>query len=215
MAELNDRARELCAAHPLIPVVVIDDPEDAVAAGEALLAGGIACAELTFRTARAAEVLRRMTQVAGLSVGAGTVVNVAQALAALDAGAQFLVSPGFSSSVAEFASEHDVVYIPGVSSATEIMAALDHGIEILKFFPAVASGGLPTVKALSAPFPQVRFVATGGIGPKNLADWLEAPAIISVGGSWMITRDDVANQRFDAIAESSRKATELVKEITE
>lgn len=213
MADLNERARELCAANPLIPVVVIDDPDDAVAAGKALLEGGIACAELTFRTERAADVLREMTKVEGLAVGAGTVINVAQAKAALEAGAQFLVSPGLSASVAHFAAENNVVYIPGVSSATEIMAALDHGIEILKFFPAVASGGLPTVKALSAPFPQVRFVATGGIGPKNLTDWLQAPAIASVGGSWMITRDDVANQRFDAIAEASGKAAELVKEI--
>ena len=156
--DIHAEARNLCAANPIIPVVVIDDPAHAVEAGKALLAGGIACAELTFRTAAAAEVIKEMVAVEGLTVGAGTVVNVEQARRALDAGATFLVSPGFSAAVAQFASDESIPYMPGTVTASEITAALDYGFETLKFFPAVASGGLPVVKALSAPFPQVKFV---------------------------------------------------------
>lgn len=209
---MRESARDLCAAHPLIPVVVIDDPANAVEAGRALVAGGIRCAELTFRTPAAAEVIAELTAVDGLAVGAGTVINEAQAEAALRAGATFLVSPGLSGAVAEFAAAHDLPYIPGVSSATEIMAALDRGLDTLKFFPAVASGGLPLVNALSAPFPQIKFVATGGIGPANLAEWISNPAVTSVGGSWMITRDDVAHQRWDTITRLSAEAVAIVKE---
>ncbi|MCF2707409.1 bifunctional 4-hydroxy-2-oxoglutarate aldolase/2-dehydro-3-deoxy-phosphogluconate aldolase [Arcanobacterium haemolyticum] len=212
MTNIHEAARELCAANPIIPVVVIDDPANAVKAGKALLAGGIASAEVTFRTASAAEVIEEMKKVEGLNVGAGTVINAEQAQRAVDAGATFLVSPGFSASVANFALENNVPYLPGVNNPTVIMQALELGFETLKFFPAVASGGLPTVKALAAPFPAVRFVATGGIGPKNLAEWISNPALASVGGSWMITRDDVANRRFDKITELSAEAIEIVKE---
>ncbi|WP_316932651.1 bifunctional 4-hydroxy-2-oxoglutarate aldolase/2-dehydro-3-deoxy-phosphogluconate aldolase [Changpingibacter yushuensis] len=210
--DIHAEARNLCAANPIIPVVVIDDPAHAVEAGKALLAGGIACAELTFRTAAAAEVIKEMVAVEGLTVGAGTVVNVEQARRALDAGATFLVSPGFSAAVAQFASDESIPYMPGTVTASEITAALDYGFETLKFFPAVASGGLPVVKALSAPFPQVKFVATGGIGTKNIAEWITNPAIASVGGSWMISRDDVANQRWDQITKLSTEAVALVEE---
>lgn len=213
MAVNSQVVRDLCAANPLIPVVVIDDPADAVAAGKALVAGGIGCAELTFRTPAAAEVIAELTAVDGLTVGAGTVINPEQAARAQAAGATFLVSPGFSASVADFAADAGLPYIPGVASASEIMAALDKGLEIVKFFPAVVSGGIPAVKALSAPFPQIKFVATGGIGPKNLPEWIGHPAIASVGGSWMITRDDVAHHNWETITRLSAEAVEIVKEV--
>ncbi len=212
MANIHEAARELCAANPIIPVVVIDDPANAVEAGKALLAGGITSAEVTFRTRAAAEVIAEMTKVEGLTVGAGTVINPEQARRAVDSGATFLVSPGFSPSVAKFALENGVPFVPGVNNSTTIMAALDLGFETLKFFPAVASGGLPVVKALSAPFPSVKFVATGGIGPANLAEWISNPALASVGGSWMITRKDVAERNFSAITELSAQAMEIVRE---
>ena len=198
---------------PLVPVVVIDDPLDAVPAGQALLAGGIACAEITFRTDAAAEAISRMRDVQGMAVGAGTVINGEQATAAIDAGAAFLVSPGLSEDVAHVARDRGVPYLPGATSPTDIMRCLALGISTVKFFPAEAMGGLPVVKALHGPFPQVDFVPTGGIGISNLAEWLGQPFITSVGGSWMITRDQIREHAWDSITEASLSASRRAQEI--
>ncbi len=209
---IHETVSKLCSDNPIIPVVVIDDPANALEAGQALLAGGITCAELTFRTERAADVVVELAKVPGLDVGAGTILNVRQATRAVAAGASFLVSPGFSPEVAQYAIAQNVAYMPGVSTATEIMTAHNMGFEILKFFPAVASGGLPMVSSLAGPFPQISFVTTGGIGPQNLKEWISHPAVASVGGSWMITRDDVAARCFDRITELSREAMATAEE---
>lgn len=198
---------------PLVPVVVIDDPDDAVPAGRALLDGGIACAEVTFRTEAAHEAITRMREVAGLSVGAGTVINAEQAHAAVEAGASFLVSPGLSEEVAAIAAERGVPYLPGASNPTEVMRCLSLDLTTVKFFPAEALGGTAVVKALHGPFPQVSFVPTGGIGASNLAEWLSLPFIKSVGGSWMIGRDLIRAHDWGAIEELSAAASKQARDI--
>ena len=195
--------------NPLVPVVVIEDAKDAVPTAHALLEGGISCAEVTFRTPAAPAALEAMAGVEGMTVGAGTVLNGEQARQAVECGAQFIVSPGFHPSIVENLT---VPFLPGVANATDIMAVLEYGIEIVKFFPAVPMGGLPVLKALAAPFPQLRFLPTGGIGPKNLAEWISNPKIVSVGGSWMVTKDMIANAEFDTISRLSREALQIVKE---
>ena len=195
--------------NPRVPVVVIEDAKDAVPTAHALLEGGISCAEVTFRTPAAPAALEAMAGVEGMTVGAGTVLNGEQARQAVECGAQFIVSPGFHPSIVENLT---VPFLPGVANATDIMAVLEYGIEIVKFFPAVPMGGLPVLKALAAPFPQLRFLPTGGIGPKNLAEWISNPKIVSVGGSWMVTKDMIANAEFDTISRLSREALQIVKE---
>lgn len=195
--------------NPLVPVVVIEDAKDAVPTAQALLEGGISCAEVTFRTAAAPAALEAMAGVEGMTVGAGTVLNGEQARQAVNCGAQFVVSPGFHPSIVE---DLKVPFLPGIANATDIMAVLEYGIEIVKFFPAVPMGGLPVLKALAAPFPQLKFLPTGGIGAKNLAEWISNPKIVSVGGSWMVTKDMIAGGEFDTISRLSRQALEIVKE---
>ncbi|AWE43448.1 bifunctional 4-hydroxy-2-oxoglutarate aldolase/2-dehydro-3-deoxy-phosphogluconate aldolase [Actinobaculum sp. 352] len=202
---------ELLAANPVVPVVVIDDPRDALAAGQALVAGGIHCAEVTFRTEGAAAAIEAMRQVEGLTVGAGTVIHAVQAEAAIARGATFLVSPGFSAEVAQVARAQNIPFVPGGATPTEIIAILDAGMTTVKFFPAQAMGGLPVLKAFSAPFPQVRFLPTGGISAANMTEWLEQPFIPSVGGSWMITRSMVAQHKFDEITALSAQAIAIAR----
>lgn len=169
----------------IVPVVVIKQAERAEQLGEALVAGGVPVAEVTFRTAAAAEAIRRMSANPDLLVGAGTVLNVEQVDAAVDAGARFIVSPGFSADVVRRAQAHGLPVFPGTVTPTEIMAALDLGLTTLKFFPAGIYGG-PALKALAAPFPQVRFIPTGGVSAANLGDYLSLPCVAAVGGSWMV-----------------------------
>ncbi|HEY3339942.1 MAG TPA: bifunctional 4-hydroxy-2-oxoglutarate aldolase/2-dehydro-3-deoxy-phosphogluconate aldolase [Propionicimonas sp.] len=173
----------------IVPVVVINQASRAEALGEALVAGGIPVAEVTFRTAAAPEAIRRMSANADLLVGAGTVLSVAQVDQAVDAGATFIVSPGFSAAVVQRAQHHGVPVFPGAVTPTEIMAALDLGLTTLKFFPANLYGGAAALKALGAPFPQVRFIPTGGVSADNLATYLALPNVAAVGGSWMVPAD--------------------------
>ncbi|MEW6886942.1 bifunctional 4-hydroxy-2-oxoglutarate aldolase/2-dehydro-3-deoxy-phosphogluconate aldolase [Trueperella pyogenes] len=201
------------AHNPIIPVVVIDDAADAVAVGEALVAGGIHCAEVTFRTAAGADAIAAMSDVEGMSVGAGTVLNREQAERATDLGAKFFVSPGFSLGVAQVADERSVAYLPGVQTATEIMMALDVGAKAVKFFPGGEAGGLKMVKALRGPFPTTAFVPSGGVNLGNMGEWLADPAIAAVSGSWMIKRDLINNKEFAKITELSLEATAKVKEL--
>lgn len=174
----------------IIPVVVIKDVNDTVPTLKALKDGGINCAEITFRTACAAEAIALgVKDFPDMNIGAGTVINLEQAKKAVGAGAKFLVSPGLSASVAEFAKEKGIPYYPGCVTPTEIMQALELGITTVKFFPANVYGGIKAMKALAAPFPQIKFIPTGGVDLENLAEFLSFDKIYAVGGSFMMKGD--------------------------
>lgn len=196
----------------LVPVVKLDRVEDAVPLAQALCDGGLPVAEVTFRTEAAYESIKSMKRAfPDMIVGAGTVVNVEQAKKALDAGSSFIVSPGFSRPVVEFAMDHNVLVLPGTCTPTEIMAAMEYNLEIVKFFPAKQYGGLDTIKALSAPFPSIRFMPTGGISAANLLEYLAFPKIIACGGSWMVKDTYINEGRFDEIQKLTAEAVSLLK----
>lgn len=199
------------AGHLLVPVVVIDDVGTADSLGDALVAGGLPVAEVTFRTTAGVESLRRLAARGDLLVGAGTVLTPAQVDQAVAAGAQYIVSPGLSRAVVERCLEHRVLPLPGAVTATEVQAALELGLTTVKFFPAESSGGAAAVRALAAPFTDLGFMPTGGIGPDNLADYLALPAVRAVGGSWMVPRDALGDTpRITDLVESAvRLATAL------
>lgn len=173
---------------PVIPVLVIDDAGQARELAEALVAGGLPVVEVTLRTPAALDVIRRMNLVPGAIVGAGTVLNPAQFEQACSAGAEFVVSPGLTEPLTQVAVRTGVPFLPGVATAGEIMRGLDLGLNRFKFFPAVAAGGTAALKALSAPFANVRFCPTGGIAPDTAAEWLAIPSVVCVGGSWIVPR---------------------------
>mgnify|MGYP001047396949 FL=1 len=187
-------SEQLLANNRVVPVVVIRDIADTCPTLEALCDGGIPVAEITFRTACAAEAIRiGCEKFPEMMIGAGTVINAEQAKTAIGAGARFIVSPGLSADVAGGCREADVPYLPGCVTPTEIMAALEMGLTTLKFFPANVYGGLTALKALSAPFPQVRFLPTGGVDLKNIKEYLSFDKIAAVGGSFMMKGDIRAN----------------------
>jgi 2-dehydro-3-deoxyphosphogluconate aldolase / (4S)-4-hydroxy-2-oxoglutarate aldolase len=202
------------SAARLVPVVVLDDAADADALAGALVAGGLPVAEVTFRTAAAQDSIRAMAARGDILVGAGTILNVAQVDQAVAAGAQYIVSPGLSRAVVERCAELGVLALPGAITASEVTAALELGLTTVKFFPAGTSGGAPAIKALSAPFGGVGFVPTGGVGPKNLADYLALPAVVAVGGSWMCPRDLVKAGDFAGISALTSEAVALAASLT-
>ena len=205
---------EQVAACGVVPVVVLEDAEQAVPTAKALLRGGINAMEITFRTAAAkASIAKVASEVPEMIVGAGTVINVQQLHDAVEAGAKFIVSPGSDESVIAEAMKLNVPITPGVVTPSEIMLGLRLGVKVFKFFPAESFGGLKTIKALCGPFPQIRFIPTGGINQQNAAEYFKNPRIVAVGGSWMVTKDMVAAGDFDGIAAKSRAATDLFKEI--
>jgi 2-dehydro-3-deoxyphosphogluconate aldolase/(4S)-4-hydroxy-2-oxoglutarate aldolase len=206
---MSDAVLARLLAHRVVPVVVLDDLAHALPLAEALTEGGLPVAEVTLRTPVAVEAIRVLAAETQLLVGAGTVISAEQVDAAVEAGADFVVSPGFSSSVVLRCAELGVPAIPGVATATEVLAALDQGLAVLKHFPAEAIGGIPALKALSGPFPDVRFVPTGGVSPANLADYLAAPSVVAVGGSWMVAPDLVANGDFASIRRLTSEAVTL------
>ena len=176
----------ILAASPVIPVLVIDRVEEAVTIAEALVAGGLPVLEVTLRTPAALDVIRAMKSVEGAIVGAGTILNVQGLDQAVAAGAEFAVSPGLTEALGRAAAEAPVPLLPGVANASDIMRALDLGFTRLKFFPAVASGGLAAMKGFSAVFGSVRFCPTGGISLESAPDWLAIPTVACVGGSWLV-----------------------------
>ena len=189
----------------LIPVVVIKDVNETEKTLSALRAGGVNCAEITFRTACAEEAIKLAVKLfPDMNIGAGTVINEDQAKRAVSAGAKFIVSPGFSEKVALYVQKQGIPYYPGCVTPTEIMQALELGITTVKFFPANVYGGLKAIKALSGPFPQVRFIPTGGVDLTNLKEFLEFDKIFAVGGSFMMKGD---------ITENCKKACEIIKEV--
>ena len=179
---------KIMRAAPVIPVIVIDDLAHAKPLARALVAGGLPALEVTLRTPVAVDAIRAMKQVPGAIVGAGTVTNEAELDAALDAGSEFIVSPGLTDTLGHAAIREGVPFLPGIANAGDIMRGLDLGLTHFKFFPAMAAGGLPALKALAAPFGQCRFCPTGGIGPDNAAEWLAFDAVLCVGGSWVAPR---------------------------
>lgn len=193
----------------VVPVVVLDRPDDALPLADALVAGGVGCMEITFRTDAAAAAIAAVASRDDVLVGAGTVTSAAQATTAIEAGARFVVSPGFDDGVAATCCERAVGYLPGVATATEIMRARAAGLDVLKLFPAEAIGGLTMLKALAAPFPDVRFVPTGGIDEKLAAEYLAHPAVLAVGGSWMVPRAAINGGDWAKINELARGAARL------
>lgn len=205
---MTDTLAALSAAR-LVPVVVLDDAALAGPLAEALVAGGLPVAEVTFRTAAAPDAIRAMADRGDVLVGAGTVLTPEQVDQAVAAGASYVVSPGLSRAVVERCQEHGVLALPGAVTATEVQAALELGLTTVKFFPAGTSGGAPAIAALAAPFAGVRFVPTGGVGPGNLHDYLAIPAVAAVGGSWMVPRDRIAAGDLDTVRRLTAEAVAL------
>jgi len=183
----------------LLPVVVLDDAAAAGSLGTAIRAGGLSSIEITLRTPAALPAITALAEQGDLLVGAGTVLTRTQAELAVEAGADFIVSPGVSSAVVSFCGEVGVPVFPGVATPTEIQMALELGCDVVKFFPADINGGLPAIRALAAPFGGVKFIPTGGISPSNLGDYLAHPSVLAVGGSWLVTRELIAANDWSAI----------------
>jgi 2-dehydro-3-deoxyphosphogluconate aldolase/(4S)-4-hydroxy-2-oxoglutarate aldolase len=200
----------LLGGHRVIPVVVIDDADHAEQLADALVAGGLPLAEVTFRTPAAEAALRRLAARSDMVVGAGSVRTPDHVDRAVDAGARFVVSPGLSDAVVSRCRTLEVPILPGVASATEIMRALDLGIDVVKLFPAGTIGGPEAARHLSAPFPSLRLVPTGGVGRANLADYLSISAVAAVGGSWMVARDLIRDAHFDEIRRLTADTTTAV-----
>lgn len=195
----------------IVPVVVIDDAKDAVLTANALLSGGVDVMEITMRTGAAIESIRQVSQnCPEICVGAGTVLSIEQAKAAADAGAKFIVSPGFDRGLVQWCIENDLAVTPGCVTPSEITEALDLGLKVLKFFPANIYGGLQAIKALAGPFGGVKFIPTGGISDKNLSEFIMAPFVHAVGGSWLCTKSDIADGNFEEITRLSRESREIV-----
>lgn len=198
----------------VVPVIEIERADDAVPLGNALIAGGLPCAEITFRTAAAEEAIRRIaSELPEVVIGAGTVLSVEQAEKAVAAGARYIVSPGFDPKVVDWCLTHDVAVTPGVATPTEINMALDKGLNILKFFPAEALGGFKTLKAIAAPYGGVKFIPTGGINAKNLADYLSLRAVHACGGSWLVASKLISAGEFAEITRLTKEALSIVRQV--
>ncbi len=196
----------------IVPVVVIEDVKDAVPLANALLAGGICFMEITLRTACALDAIKEVaTNVPGMIVGAGTVLNRSQAADAVAAGAEFIVSPGLDEETVIYCKENNIYCCPGCVTPTEIMKAISLGLDVVKFFPANVYGGLKALKALAAPFTGVKFLPTGGINEENMSEYAEAPFIIAIGGSFVCTKKDIKDNNFEKITELSKITVEKIK----
>lgn len=207
---MNDKIKSF----GVIPVVVLENAEDAKPLAEALVRGGLPVAEVTFRTSAAKESIRIMSEnYPEMLVGAGTVLSVSQVDEAVEAGAKFIVTPGFDEEVVDYCLSKDIPVFPGVITPTEVTMAVKKGLKVVKFFPASQFGGLKTIKALSAPFGMVKFMPTGGIDASNLSEYLSSDKIVACGGSWMVKGDLVKAKEFDKIEALTKEAVELVKKI--
>lgn len=196
----------------IVPVVVLNDAKDASPLAKALVEGGLPCAEVTFRTDAAEESIRIMTEeYPDMLVGAGTVLTTDQVDRAVAAGAKFIVSPGLNPRIVKYCVERDILIVPGCSNASDIEQALENGLEVVKFFPAEQAGGLPMIKALAAPYVNVKFMPTGGVNQKNINDYLSFKKIIACGGTWMVKSDLVEVGNFEEITRLTKEACELVK----
>lgn len=201
--------REICGLAPIVPVLVVDDAKTAAPLAEALIAGGLPALEVTLRTPAALDAIRAMSEIAGGQVGAGTLVTPEDVQAAKAAGATFGVSPGATDELLAACEAEELPLLPGAATASEAMRLLARGYDMLKFFPAEASGGAPALKAIGAPLPQIAFCPTGGVKPENAGTYLGLPNVICAGGSWVAPADAVASGRWAEIEELARAASRL------
>ena len=198
----------------VVPVVVLNDAKDALPLAKALVEGGLACAEVTFRTDAAEESIRLMSEAyPDMLVGAGTVLTIDQVDRAVKAGAKFIVSPGFDPEIVDYCLEKEIPVFPGCITPSEVAQAVKRGLKVVKFFPAEQAGGVAMIKAMAAPYTMVKFMPTGGISIKNLADYLSCDKILCCGGSWMVKGDMIKAGEFDKICEMTKEAVAKVKEI--
>lgn len=203
---------QIAAENPIIPVVKIANPENAPDVARALYEGGIRCMEITFRTHSAAQAIEKVVESCpDMLVGAGTIVCAEQVDQAVNSGAKFIVSPGLSEQVVLRCKEREIPCLPGCVTAGEIMKAQELGLKLVKFFPAETSGGINAIKALSAPFPDIKFIPTGGINMSNVVEYLGLPCVAACGGSWMVSETDINNRDFLEIMRKTRLAAEAVK----
>jgi 2-dehydro-3-deoxyphosphogluconate aldolase/(4S)-4-hydroxy-2-oxoglutarate aldolase len=209
MSDKSRYTRELAGRAPVIPVIVVKDAAHAVPMAEALVAGGLPALEVTLRTPQALDAIRAMRGVKGGIVGAGTVLNHADAKAAKEAGAQFAVSPGATDEVISACEDVGLPLLPGVATPSEAMACLARGYDMLKFFPAAANGGAPVLKAWAGPLPQISFCPTGGVSLQNAGDYLSLPNVVCVGGSWVIPSDAVSAGDWALVEKTAREASQL------
>ena len=208
-ADASKRAKEICELAPIVPVLVVHDAGKARSLAEALVAGGLPALEVTLRTPAALEAISEMAKVQGGMVGAGTLVTPDDVLAAKDAGATFGVSPGATDDLLAACEEADLPLLPGAATASEAMRLLARGYDMLKFFPAEASGGAPALKAIGAPLPQISFCPTGGVSPENAQSYLSLPNVVCAGGSWVAPSDLINAEDWAGIEELARNASQL------
>ena len=210
MQELTDTLKDL----RLVPVIALEDEESAVPLGEALLDGGLPLAEITFRTDAAEAAMKRLSkELPDLLLGAGTVLTTEQIDRAVDAGATFIVTPGFNPRVVEHALKRELPIMPGVNNPTGVEQALEYGLHLLKFFPAEVSGGVKMLKALGGPYKMVSFVPTGGVSLSNLDSYLSLKNVTAVGGSWLVPKDALADGDFEQIRDLTSESCELASRI--
>lgn len=209
------KALSILQQAPMVPVIALQNLEQAVPLAEALVRGGLPVLEITLRTPAGLPAIRAIADaVPGAIVGAGTVRNPADFRAAIDAGSEFVITPGITQATLDTAATTEVPLIPGIATASELMLAMDHGLHTVKFFPAEASGGAAALKALAGPFPEVRFCPTGGIGMHNLTDYLDLPTVITVGGSWVMPQALLDSGDWDSIATRAREVVRVIDEHT-
>jgi len=207
MPQNTDALLPIMTGQTVIPVIVLDDAKDAVPLAKALVAGGLPAIEITLRTDAALDSIRRVAaEVPDALVGAGTILNAAQFDEAVAAGSKFIVSPGLTPELVEAANDSPVPLLPGAVTSSEIMAALEEGYSLLKFFPAEQAGGAAYLKSLSSPFGGVKFCPTGGVSAKNAPDYLSLPNVLCVGGSWVAPKDAVASGDWDRITALAKEA---------
>ena len=198
----------------IVPVVALDKAEDAIPLGEALINGGLPCAEITFRTAAAEEAIRLMAEkFPDMIIGAGTVLTTEQVDRSVAAGAKFIVAPGCNPKIVRYCVERNIPMAPGVATASEIEQALECGVKKVKFCPAEQNGGLPMIKALAAPYVDVTFMPTGGLNKDNVKEYLSYNRIFACGGTWMVKKDMISDGRFDEIEALTHEAAEIVKSV--
>ena len=198
----------------VIPVITIEDAENALPLGAALISGNLPLIEITFRTSSAVDAIRNLSNSSlDILIGAGTILSPEQAQWAVQAGAKFIVSPGFSKVVVNWCLKNGVIVIPGVATSTEIMMALDYGLDVVKFFPSEPLGGLSVLKSISGPFADIKFIPTGGITPKNLNNYLRHQSVIACGGSWLANRDIINTGNFQQITKLALEAYEISRNL--
>ncbi|MCX6167739.1 MAG: bifunctional 4-hydroxy-2-oxoglutarate aldolase/2-dehydro-3-deoxy-phosphogluconate aldolase [Ignavibacteriales bacterium] len=207
-----DKILEEIGSYRIVPVIVIDDSDNAVPLANALMEGGLPVAEVTFRTKAAKESIRLIANsFPEILIGAGTVLSIDQVKSAMGSGARYIVSPGLNPKVVEYCVENKIPIVPGIATPSEIERALEFNLEVVKFFPAEALGGLNYLKAISAPYGNLKFIPTGGIDGKNLLSYIQFSKVLACGGSWMVKSDLISGKKFDEIKTISSSALSITK----